>query len=390
VRHHRFAHIIFSIALGCSTAVVAGNTRTGQGPLEAIDIARAGDVTRGSGATVGIVDIGFDFFHPALKDALEPGYFAPGVFHTPAPALTGHGTAVASVIGARHSSGGGFIGLAPEARMIAASQGMPDHLLMRLAAKARKQGSTDVQALQNTMLEQREAVQAFTARWVQHIAASTADGIRDLVDRGVRVIAIASYLPSEALARSPEAASRVHGAFRYARQRDVLIVIGAGNSDTRVAAYPGEPDSVIVVGAADATGGRWSVEARVGERIVRQGSNFGPRLTVLAPAWDVKVAAPHDPGFYRLSDSPVGPVDEPFVGAYRTEASGATSLATAVVAGLAVLVRAAAPELTTAQVIDVIARSATDVGDPGRDDFSGYGVVDFERALDEAIRRKPR
>ena len=41
---------------------------------------------------VGVIDSGFDFFHPALQANLKPGWFAPGVYHTDFLSMDGHGT----------------------------------------------------------------------------------------------------------------------------------------------------------------------------------------------------------------------------------------------------------------------------------------------------------
>jgi hypothetical protein len=123
-------------------------------------------------------------------------------------------------------------------------------------------------------------------------------------------------------------------------------------------------------------------------REVRQGTNPGPRLSVLAPAFDLTIAAPHDPSFYSLVDSPAGPVHETFSRAYTRQATGATSLATAVVAAVTGLVRAAAPALTAGAAVDIIQRSAADVGAPGRDDDTGYGIIDIRAAVGMAARMR--
>jgi hypothetical protein len=51
---------------------------------------------------------------------------------------------------------------------------------------------------------------------------------------------------------------------------------------------------------------------------------------------------------------------------------------------LAALVCGVNPRLTAAQVRAVITSTATDIGPAGRDDHSGYGEIDVQRALEKA------
>jgi hypothetical protein len=58
-----------------------------------------------------------------------------------------------------------------------------------------------------------------------------------------------------------------------------------------------------------------------------------------------------------------------------------TSEATAIVSGVAALVRAKFPDLDVANVVNRLVRSAVDKGPAGRDDTYGFGLVDAQRAL---------
>ena len=68
------------------------------------------------------------------------------------------------------------------------------------------------------------------------------------------------------------------------------------------------------------------------------------------------------------------------------QASG-TSFASPYVAGVAALVRAVAPHLSAAEVVDILAETAQDVGDGGRDPQFGWGLVDAEAATLLAAER---
>jgi len=64
---------------------------------------------------------------------------------------------------------------------------------------------------------------------------------------------------------------------------------------------------------------------------------------------------------------------------------GGTSAATPEVAGLAGLILSVNPELTANEVQFIIQSTADDKGDPGRDDYYGWGRINNESALLEAV-----
>jgi subtilisin family serine protease len=78
-----------------------------------------------------------------------------------------------------------------------------------------------------------------------------------------------------------------------------------------------------------------------------------------------------------------------YVGADRRyyRATG-TSFAAPIVSGIASLVLSSRPELTGEQLETVIVQSAEDIQTPGRDNFSGAGLVDAKAALafDPSVR----
>src|SRR4029453_5982970 len=65
-----------------------------------------------------------------------------------------------------------------------------------------------------------------------------------------------------------------------------------------------------------------------------------------------------------------------------------TSDSTALVAGVAALIRARYPDMSAAEVVDRLTRTATDRGAKGRDDYYGYGQLNPVAAL-TAPRVKP-
>ena len=58
-----------------------------------------------------------------------------------------------------------------------------------------------------------------------------------------------------------------------------------------------------------------------------------------------------------------------------------TSISAAVVSGAAAVVKSAAPNLTARNVVDILLRTATDLGAPGTDPVYGHGLVNLQRVL---------
>src|SRR5262245_21756380 len=88
-----------------------------RGTLDAdIDAPEAWAISRGTGATVAVVDSGVDLTHPDLIDRLLPGYDWVGDDNLPQDG-NGHGTHVAGTVAASEN-GLGAVGVAPEASII--------------------------------------------------------------------------------------------------------------------------------------------------------------------------------------------------------------------------------------------------------------------------------
>lgn len=126
-----------------------------------------------------------------------------------------------------------------------------------------------------------------------------------------------------------------------------LVVTAAGNSGSALREYPGSYRQVLTVGAVDGQGRPLA------------SSTTGPQVAVAAPGEGI------------LSTLPGG----------RFGQLSGTSMAAAIVSGVAARVWAARPALTASQVAGVIEESARDVGTPGRDDATGSGLVDLAAAL---------
>jgi subtilisin family serine protease len=357
-----------------------------QRPLfEKLHVLEAWQLTKGSpDVLVGVIDTGFDYFHPDLAGQLIPGYYAPGGYHTEIAENVGHGTLVASIIAAKGEEGVGMTGLSPGCRILTASLGVIEHKLLRLELDFMKTHSDAKLAdLQSEMAAHGKEMEAWGKAWTTYQAISTAEAIRYLVDHHVRVINDSGYF-QKGLIASPDAWRELDDAFKYAASKDVLIVLSAGNSAQETNDYPGDESHTIVAGASMLNDQRWEEESNLMGTMVKQGSNYGRRLTVMAPTESILVCVPHEQRFYAADNSPMGPRQGTFEGMHEFERQGATSAAAPIVTSLVALVYSLRPELRAESVIEIIKQGCDDIGAAGYDTYTGYGRVNFLKTLELA------
>jgi subtilisin family serine protease len=350
-----------------------------QQPLfDRLGVADAWAITRGDpGVVVGVIDSGFDFYHPDLRGQLRPGYYHPGGYHCELFEVVAHGTSIAGLIVGRGSGESPVLGLAPGCTAVAACLGTLEHKLLRLQAEfTRAHPNPDPGEWQEWMREHAGDLSPFAREWAVYQVEGVAASVRDLAGRGVRIINL-SGLMLRHLCPSAEAWAKLEAAVADAAGREVLTVVGAGNDDREYADYPGDPATVLVAGACQLDGTRWRQTKDLAGMTVQQGSSYGPRLTCVAPVEDLLVLAPHDPRMYTAADGPTGPTDVPFQGPHTVTPTGATSCATAIVSALAALVISARPDLGARAVGELICRGCTPLADP----HTGAGCVHFGATL---------
>lgn len=162
-----------------------------------------------------------------------------------------------------------------------------------------------------------------------------AQGIIAAVDRGAKIINISAGVVSP----SPD----LEKAVKYAEERSVLLVAAAGSSGMNVE-YPASYPFVIAVGGVNHSGARLS------------NSNTGHELDLIAL------------GEYATN----GLRGECLHGA-------GTSLAVPVVSAYVAKIILDNPDLNTEQVKNVLLRSVRDIGEQGKDDETGYGLLKLIR-----------
>jgi hypothetical protein len=194
-------------------------------------------------------------------------------------------------------------------------------------------------------------------------ASYLAEAITYAADNGARVVNLSVG------GKEPTEAERL--AVAYARGKGVLIVAAAGNDAEDVGGYaPAGLPGVLTVAATDFDDRRASF------------SNWGRRIDLAAPGLDVLSLRARATDLMRDIPGVEYVPGAAYVGADRRyyRASG-TSFAAPIVAGAASLVWSRRPELTAEDVARVLVHSAKDVDTPGRDQYTGYGLLDVRAAL---------
>jgi len=154
-----------------------------------------------------------------------------------------------------------------------------------------------------------------------------------------------------------------------------VIAIAAGNDSSSVD-FPGNLDNMLTVSASNEYDEPKTKTSRDGENW--WGSNFGPEVDVAAPGvHNYTTDISGDGGYNRAVD-----------GNYVDNFNG-TSSATPIVAGAAGLILSANPELTEAEVRQIIRDTADKVGGVayvnGRNDQMGYGRLNVLKAVEAVL-----
>ncbi|GAA3386853.1 hypothetical protein GCM10020369_27110 [Cryptosporangium minutisporangium] len=177
-------------------------------------------------------------------------------------------------------------------------------------------------------------------------AATIAKAVRWAVDRGVEVINLSLG--------SADTAKVLTDAIAYAFSKDVVVVACDGNTSNDRGAkvwHPARQPGVVAVSGVVRTGAFWT------------GSLQGPETVLAAPSTEL-TAAGIDHGYWRVQG---------------------TSFGAPMVSATAALLRSRYPDLSAANVVNRLIRTADDEGPAGRDSQYGYGIVDPVAALTEAV-----
>jgi subtilisin family serine protease len=322
--------------------------QSGGTPGADIRAPEAWEITTGDpNITVAVIDNGVDSNHPDLVNNLVPGYDFLDNDDQPDPALdhwfNGHGTCCAGLIAAQGNNGIGLSGVTWNCKLMPIRRG-----------GVRADGGIYSTTLADT---------ATAFRWV---ATHGADIFSD---------SWSGYSSPQPIIQSAIAdVTKLGGIGRNGK--GCVLLAAVGNNSSPIAKYP----EVIVVGATDDNDVRCSY------------SNYGPALAIMAPGaptldweptqgrgwiWTTDIAGmagyfPYPP-YLDISDYTL------FAG---------TSASCPIAAGVAALILSVEPDLTGYEVRHFLERSAKDLGDPGRDDYYGWGRVDARAALDMVLAKR--
>ncbi|WP_308201509.1 S8 family serine peptidase [Sphaerisporangium perillae] len=291
--------------------------------LRTLDVADAWRVTRGAGTTVAVLDSGVDPRHHDLAGSVITGPdLTVGANPRGVRPRRLHGTYMASLIAGHGHGPGNSDGVIGVAPAAKV-------LSVRVILEDDEPGFHDFNS---------------QARFENVVAR----GIRYAVDKGADVInmSISKDQPTR----------QERAAIRYAISKGVVLVAAAGNDGAGRKdgpySYPASLPGVISVAAAD----RGMHKASF--------SNRNSLVLLAAPGVDVFGA---------------GPGDQYWVGR-------GTSQATALVSGVAALIKARYPRMSPALVAQALTTGATRRPSRGYDPGMGFGVVNAARALTEAAR----
>ena len=277
--------------------------------------------------TVAVIDMGVDLEHEDLNvlegyDALyASGDATEDSKGAPHFVSDGHGTACAGIIGAK-KNGKGIVGVAPGVKIL--------------------------------------PVVVFAGNWA--IPSEMADGIVWAVDHGANVLSNSWHsAPVDIL----------QDALQYAHQKNVLSVFAAGNRNYDHINAPASYPETIAVGAMSPCGERKSDTSCDLEWW--WGSQYGPELDVVAPGVKIPTTDMTEGG-YALNNA-MGLSKKYFM------SFNGTSSATPHVAGVAALLLSVNPTLSPEEIRTILHRTARDLNVSGRDDATGYGLVDAFAAV---------
>ncbi|MFC5185351.1 S8 family serine peptidase [Actinomadura harenae] len=307
----------------------ADPVRDAQDPsLGTMDVPSAWKVTKGAGVTVGVVDSGVQTGQPELKGQVTAGPdMLADVDGSTRPARL-HGTSMAMLIAGRGrgpGGGSGVIGVAPQSRIIAVRS-----------------------------IAEPEDPSYRTYKTTDKGEGATARGIRYVVDHGADVINLS-------LGRVDEKPDE-RDAIGYAVSKGVVVVAAVGNDGDKRSgfdgkgyapySYPASYPGVIAVAATT-------------QKHVRAGfSNRNFSVLVAAPGVSLPGIGPEH-GAYYLIDG--------------------TSASTALVSGVAALIRSKHPKLAPALVAQALVASTPSSG-ASYDASLGHGEVNAAKALAAADR----
>ena len=312
----------------------------GYTPDADINAVEAWEITAGDpNIVIAIFDGGVDMNHPDLVDNLVPGYDffddddiphpernIYGIFHN-------HGTMCAGLAAAVGNNYVGVVGVAWNCKI------MP----IRISHTP----SPD----NNDFITNADKATAF--RWAANYGADILSNSWTGANQVVRS-AIEDIIKPGGMGRDG---------------KGCIVLAASGNEDGASVGQPAAFPEVIAVGATGEDGLRWDY------------SNYGPELDVMAPSGEFHWTS------QGIMSTKISGSEGETISTYMEGCTG-TSTATPIAAGVAALILSLEPDLTSDEVRHILLRSARDLGEPGEDDYYGWGRVDARAALEMVLAKR--
>ncbi|WP_235010200.1 type VII secretion-associated serine protease mycosin [Mycobacterium sp. 3519A] len=326
-----------------------------------LDFTAAWRFSRGAGQRVAVIDTGVA---PDLRlPALVPG----GDYVSTSDGLSDcdvHGTLVAGLIAAAPSPNDGFAGVAPDATIISIRQNSAS-----FSAQGNGTSQTDPNALSS----------GYGNTFTLALAVAHA------VDIGATVINLSEVACAPTASGLDDAA--LGQSVRYAFEHNVVVVAAAGNVNANglCRTQNGEHDPNLSIEDAWKSVSTVASPAWFDDYVLTVGSvapdghpsDFslhGPWIDVAAPGENVTSLGPNGIGLINAIPNAQGGLAE----------INGTSFAAALVSGEVALVRSRFPQLSAAEVMDRVKRTAH-TPEQGPNTATGYGVVDPVAAVTDDI-----
>ncbi|WP_051525827.1 S8 family peptidase [Butyrivibrio proteoclasticus] len=284
--------------------------------MDAVGARSAFDVSKGAGVKVAIIDSGIDVSHEDLQGAIVDS--------------------VTTIPESAYDEDGYF---KPEYKGVQDNTGHGTHVAGIIGARENSIGITGLAP--ECSIVSIKAAELRGDRSVGRTSYMVA-ALNYAKDCGARVVNISlggSNIHDEMLEKT----------LNDLREQGIIVVCSAGNiNGGPTIMYPAAYDSTITVSAVKKSGNTIMFASSY--------SNYGSFIDISAPGSGI------------ISTYP---------GGYKSLTG--TSMASPIVAAAVADLIAADPSLSSSDIKRMLFESATDMGDPGRDDKYGYGVVNFEK-----------
>lgn len=296
-----------------------------------INMESSWEIASGQNITVAVIDEGVEHDHEDLSNVLD-GYTAGNTSGKgdPIASAYAHGVACAGIIGGADNSIG-IKGIAPNVKIL------PVNICTSWNSAINKYEYVSEESIADAIIWASERADVLSCSW------GNGDG---------RKSAIITLAIKKAMTEGRNG-------------KGCVVVFASGNyaQDYNNLSFPASVEGVISVGAVDKTGKIWNYSQR------------GKGLSLVAPSGNGNSSSD------IVTTDRMGSLG--YVKGNYTEHFNGTSAACPQVSGVAALLLSIRPDLTAAEVKDVLQRTATDLGSTGYDTTYGHGLLNAYASLKE-------